>query len=282
MNNSLAVNDHQLPATTDIQARVDMMLANRQHIIEKVKPLLIEGVDIYRLPGMKKDSLGKPGSEKLAAIFGYSGEFELDKDTMAAIGATANGKQYVAYICNLYRHGERVGQGRGATFIEWDRTQYRNVNAKEFEAIKATLQPSDYQAQKGQYGTYYRVKDGKVFDPLALNKSIKMAQKSAFVDAVIRATGMSDLFTQDLEDMRDEIQSEPPQAQPEATGSDEPFAGTPNYQKPATDAPKAAEPAPEGAMMCDLCGSPMKLRHGPKGDFYGCGSYPNCKNIKNL
>lgn len=33
------------------------------------------------------------------------------------------------------------------------------------------------------------------------NKTIKMAQKSAFVDAVIRASGMSDFFTQDLEDM---------------------------------------------------------------------------------
>lgn len=33
------------------------------------------------------------------------------------------------------------------------------------------------------------------------NKMIKMAQKSAFVDAVIRATGISDLFTQDIEHM---------------------------------------------------------------------------------
>lgn len=33
------------------------------------------------------------------------------------------------------------------------------------------------------------------------NKTLKMAQKSAFIDAVIRASGMSDFFTQDLEDM---------------------------------------------------------------------------------
>lgn len=39
-------------------------------------------------------------------------------------------------------------------------------------------------------------KNGK--DP---NKTIKMAQKSAYIDAVIRASGMSDFFTQDLEDM---------------------------------------------------------------------------------
>ncbi len=33
------------------------------------------------------------------------------------------------------------------------------------------------------------------------NKTIKMAQKSAFIDAVIRTTGLSDIFTSDLEDM---------------------------------------------------------------------------------
>lgn len=33
------------------------------------------------------------------------------------------------------------------------------------------------------------------------NKTIKMAQKRAYVDAVIRATGLSDIFTQDIEDM---------------------------------------------------------------------------------
>ena len=33
------------------------------------------------------------------------------------------------------------------------------------------------------------------------NKTIKMAQKRAYVDAVIRTTGLSDIFTQDLESM---------------------------------------------------------------------------------
>lgn len=41
------------------------------------------------------------------------------------------------------------------------------------------------------------------------NKTIKMAQKSAYIDAVIRASGMSDFFTQDLEDMPREEIAEP-------------------------------------------------------------------------
>ena len=33
------------------------------------------------------------------------------------------------------------------------------------------------------------------------NKTLKMAQKRAYIDAVIRTTGLSDIFTQDIEDM---------------------------------------------------------------------------------
>jgi len=36
------------------------------------------------------------------------------------------------------------------------------------------------------------------------NKALKMTQKRAFVDAVIRTTGLSDIFTQDIEDMNAE------------------------------------------------------------------------------
>ncbi len=37
------------------------------------------------------------------------------------------------------------------------------------------------------------------------NKTVKMAQKSAFIDAVIRSTGLSDIFTSDLEDISPEV-----------------------------------------------------------------------------
>ena len=36
-----------------------------------------------------------------------------------------------------------------------------------------------------------------------LNKSLKMAEKSAQIDATLRLAGLSDVFTQDLEDMKD-------------------------------------------------------------------------------
>ena len=41
------------------------------------------------------------------------------------------------------------------------------------------------------------------------NKTLKMAEKSAFIDAVLRSSGLSDFFTQDLENMPQEEISRP-------------------------------------------------------------------------
>lgn len=48
-----------------------------------------------------------------------------------------------------------------------------------------------------------------------INKAIKMAEKSAQIDAVLRTGGLSDLFTQDVEDMQDTT--------PVSQRNDEPF-----------------------------------------------------------
>lgn len=294
--------DAALIPSTDVQTRINTMLANRAHIVEKLKPILIEGVDVYSLPGMNKPSLGKPGAEKLAAIFGLNGKFEVDKETMEAIGATANGKPYIAFVCNLMANGRVKGQGRGATVIEWERNNYRMVFEQEFNSIKDTLKEGEWKGplqgvskSSGKPYTYWKVKDAPVMDPLALNKAIKMAQKSAFVDAVIRATGMSDLFTQDLEDMsKDDL--------PQNHAHDEPrrHQEAPDYTvingaggmgdiNPLKNAHSVVnadgtvdDAFSEPVVKCGKCGSDMKRRNGARGPFLGCANYPNCKNIQSV
>ena len=44
--------------------------------------------------------------------------------------------------------------------------------------------------------------------------------------------------------------------------------------------PPKAKPA-EG-VSCPECGSPMVLRHGRYGDFYGCSRFPKCKGVLNI
>lgn len=224
-NEMMEVQSGQPMELVQIQERIDTMLAGRSYIVEKIKPILIPEVDIYTLPGMKKPSLGKPGSEKLAKIFGLSSKFSIDKETMEAIGELPAGKRFVAFVCDLFdKSGAHMGQGRGATFVEFYRTNYRSAKKGEYEEASKQpgFNPSDWKQARGNYGPYWRVKDGEVFDELALNKAIKMAQKSAYVDAVIRATGMSDLFTQDLEDMKGlDVEEEAPSAPQEPSANTE-------------------------------------------------------------
>ena len=38
----------------------------------------------------------------------------------------------------------------------------------------------------------------------------------------------------------------------------------------------------EDAPACPLCGGTMRVRHGAKGDFWGCTNYPGCKGTRNI
>jgi hypothetical protein len=69
-----------------------------------------------------------------------------------------------------------------------------------------------------------------------LNKALKMACKSAHIDATLRMAGLSEIFTQDLEDMPKETfdgqQEQRPAPQQQRRAS-------PPAQKPATQAPRS-------------------------------------------
>lgn len=137
---------------------IDGFLDMRKQFITKVNKIMVKGSDYHEI--QNKKSLAKGGAEKIASIFGWTAQFEKDSATIEAFGET---KGLIAFVCNLSKNNEVVGQGRGA----------------------ATLQKN-------------------ASDP---NKTIKMAQKSAFIDAVLRASGLSDFFTQDLEDHPEHLNS---------------------------------------------------------------------------
>ena len=139
--------------TNSAIVNIDGWLEQREEFLEKVSSKMIEKKDYHVIQGKK--SLAKGGAEKISSIFGWVAKFERDTETLEMLGKDHTGT--LAYICNLYKGDQVIGQGRGA----------RSVAADEGD----------------------------------VNKSIKMAQKSAYVDAVLRASGLSDLFTQDIEDM---------------------------------------------------------------------------------
>ena len=82
-----------------------------------------------------------------------------------------------------------------ATFEKDDESLDMLGNAKGLIAFVCTLSKFGVIAGQGR-GSDTLERNSN--DP---NKALKMTQKRAFVDAVIRTTGLSDIFTQDIEDM---------------------------------------------------------------------------------
>jgi ribosomal protein L37AE/L43A len=45
---------------------------------------------------------------------------------------------------------------------------------------------------------------------------------------------------------------------------------------------KKASAADPNAPLCPKCGSPMVKRAGPRGEFWGCSTFPKCKGTRNV
>lgn len=147
--------------------RVQAFDADRTGLLTWIKEHFVPRVDFGPATshGGAKDTLLKPGAEKLCLLFGWTARLSDDHEVRAMLG---NPPTLIAFKCGLFsEQGQLVAEGRGACDL--------------------TERP-----------------------PRAINSAIKIAEKRAVVDAVLRACGLSELFTQDLEDMVPDPGEPPP------------------------------------------------------------------------
>ncbi len=157
------------------------------------KSLMQKGTDFDTIPGTDKPTLLKAGAELLRLWAGFTYDF-----TITDLGERPN---YIAYrvICNLYRNGEKVGEGMGSGNSHEDKWRYRWLFSSQLpENInKATLTTKTINTKRGK-AILYRVEND---NPENLDNTIlKIVKKRSFVDAVLTITGASRIFTQDLEE----------------------------------------------------------------------------------
>jgi len=119
-------------------------------------------------------------------------------DKVSAI--CVEGKDY--HIIQGKKSLAKGGAEKIASIFQWNATFEKDTDAIEMlgtiaglVAFKCTLAKGNKFVGEGR-GAATLAKNGG-----DANKTLKMAQKSAFIDAVLRASGLSDFFTQDLEDM---------------------------------------------------------------------------------
>lgn len=230
---ALVVRSEEQPAGTlavallpkaEFDARLVALKGGVERVAQIQRALMKDGVDFDVIPGTKTPSLLKPGAEKLADFYNLRAEFQVTRT--AGDGVTAPPIHYLVK-CLLHLgalDGPVVADGQGSCSSWEKKYRYRGGGRECPNCGKATILRSKYppkddrnaapgwwcNAKSGGCGTDFHFDDPRIAanaeqtenpDPYELdNTLLKMAEKRAFVDATLRATNASGLFTQDVGD----------------------------------------------------------------------------------
>ncbi len=189
---------------------------------------MVKDQDYGVIPGTTKPTLLKPGAEKIVKLLGLADEYEiLDRQEDW-------NKPFFRYLlqCNL-RHlatGTIISQGFGECNSMESKYHYRWIGERDLpEGIdKTKLVSQERRSKTGGHWTVYRFDNEDIFSQV--NTILKMAKKRALVDAALSAGRLSNVFTQDLEDMPESIEKE-------AVEPESPIGQSPEA-KPQTEAEK--------------------------------------------
>lgn len=190
-----------------------------------IKENLAEKFDYGVIPGTGKPTLLKPGAEKIITIFQARPRFVV-VEKIEDWGEKP--LFYYHYRCEIVHVGTGavIGEGEGSCNSKEDKYAYRWVSASELpphmkdaegKALKSV--PFKWRKSFGKSFPVYRLENNEVFS--LVNTIQKMAMKRAMVAAALVLGRLSDLFTQDLEDIIDTAPDEP-EGEPETKKADVP------------------------------------------------------------
>lgn len=272
---ALAVRDQAaLPA----ELTVADVLAQTVKIQDLMKSALKDGEHYGVIPGTNKDkkTLLKPGAEKLCLMFQFAPEYkhEITQEPFTVIST-----------CTLYHRpsGTIVATGSGMCSAAESKYAWRQGDRacpsckKEGTIIKGR---EEYGGgwlcfgKKGGCGAKFpdgtkeiesqnvgRIANPDIADQY--NTVLKMADKRSLVAAVLNGTAASDIFTQDLEDLQENLQARSPAPDPAPAPDPKPVQeGTKEPRRRAAakktddsvDTTATVVPEPSAAEKCDKRG----------------------------
>jgi hypothetical protein len=213
MSNEIAVQARPM-TSVEIKAQVQAI----QQVMEAVmKP----DVHYGKIPGTQKNTLYKAGSEKILSTF------RIAVDPVVEDLSTADCYRYRVVARGVLPTGEIVGAGVGEASTDEEKYRWRGaVCQAEFNAT-----PEDRKRVK--WDRYGKETQQVRTNPADLaNTVLKMAKKRAQIDLTLTATGASDVFEQDLEDMPEELRGE---ITSQRTTTSKPQSAQPREKAPGND-----------------------------------------------
>jgi hypothetical protein len=213
----------------DYAMPIEKLVAQVNVVQNAMRSVMREGEHYGKIPGTNKPTLLKPGAEKLGVTFRLVPSYS---EQVIDIGT--NGHREYRVKCSLTHAptGQFFGEGLGSCSTMENKYRYRTGpgdstgigvpkaywDARKDDPSKAAKIIKDmanaagflgdrFNTQKDDSGQWViTTKSEKVeHDNPAdyYNTCLKMAKKRAHVDAILTATAASDIFTQDVEDLRD-------------------------------------------------------------------------------
>ena len=245
--------------------------AEREKQLAELKSMLVgptketpEGVDYGVIPGTAKPTLYKAGAEKICTFFGYAPVYTVEKiEDWDGSQHAGEPLFYYNYTCTLMKDGKPVGQSAGSC-NSWE-SKYRYRISKRVCpscGVAALIEGKQFRPgdpkqwvcfeKKGGCKAKFAIDDkriteqavGRVANPDfadVINTVQKIAQKRAYVGACLSATGASQYFTQDMEDLPHEERPVPPmtEAQPTEAPVDDPVLA--EYLRRAQDGKESSQ-----------------------------------------
>jgi hypothetical protein len=185
-------------------------VAVREHvnlIQEVMQAVMKKDTHFGVIPGCDKPSLYKAGSEVLLTTFRIAVSVEVeDLSTPDCI------RYRVRTIGTHQQSGTVVGEGIGECSSDEEKYKWRQTYVKkEFDATPETRRRLKFSEYKGVAKEKMQIRT----EPADVaNTVLKMAKKRAQIDMTLTALAASDIFTQDVEDLPEELR--PQQAEPTA------------------------------------------------------------------
>lgn len=243
------------------EERLKALKAGRERVARVQRELMDEDVDYGRPGNVSKPTLLKPGAEKLCNLYGLVARFEVD------VRYGLEGEPPITVLATCYLHagsldGPVVAEGHGAASSWEKRYRWRKGRVCPACGMVGNLIKGGAESRlqgrwwcgtrDGGCGTTFEANDPAVLgqggliengDPYdLLNTLVKMGEKRAHIDATLRGTATSGLFTQDVEDA-----VVPPGEDGHEAPQDAPQAALPAPAAPAATAAPAAAPEPSTA-----------------------------------
>lgn len=178
------------------------VVAQKRLIQEVMEAVMKEGTHFGKIPGCQQPSLYKAGSEAILSTFRISVVPHVDDLS------TNDCFRYRVTLRGVVPSGECVGAGVGECSTDEEKYKWRSaVNEKEFEATPEDRRRIKY-IKPNNYNSTGEVRQVRTNPADLSNTVLKMAKKRAQIDLCLTATGCSDVFAQDLEDLPEEVRDE--------------------------------------------------------------------------